>query len=404
MVDLSKFKQRMAAVHRGQQTPRDPVWKGPLADGITYSMLTKFMTCRERFRLWVVEGLKAEDKFDHKIEYGHMWHECERALSGATMINGKAVGIVDWQTPLKKYRDALLERFKLQNVAPQIQHWYEVCRIQFAIYQQFWAKHKDNIAKRPVCQEHTFDVPYVVGSGRVIRLRGKFDAIDLIGKSPVIYVQENKTKGDIEEDNIQRQLSFDCQTGMYLTAVKALCKADPKALTPADRKLAELMKKNPIGGVRYNVVRRPLSGGKGNIKKHAPTKKRPNGETDKEFYERLRSVIDGTGTNQKGDDYPGPEYFFMRWQAEIDVNAIERFERRFLRPILNQLWEWWDWIGVLRNDPWDSAGSGGIHWQHPFGAMNSIDEGYTHDLDEHLRTGSTVGLRRIDRLFEELDV
>ena len=44
----------------------------------------------------------------------------------------------------------------------------------------------------------------------------------------------------------------------------------------------------------------------------------------------------------------------------------------------------------------------GIHFRFPYGVFNPISAGLPTDLDAHLDTGSTVGLRRVDKLFPEL--
>ena len=80
-------------------------------------------------------------------------------------------------------------------------------------------------------------------------MRGKWDSVDYIGKR--VYLQENKTKGDIDEQAIRHNLHFDLQTMLYMTA------------------LTEELEPQKIAGVRYNVIRRPLSGGKGSIRPHA---------------------------------------------------------------------------------------------------------------------------------------
>jgi hypothetical protein len=43
-----------------------------------------------------------------------------------------------------------------------------------------------------------------------------------------------------------------------------------------------------------------------------------------------------------------------------------------------------------------------LHYRHPFGSVNWLDEGGASDLDEYLATGSEAGLQRIDDLFPEL--
>lgn len=389
---------------------KEPVWKGLAIDGITYSLLSRFIQCRERFRILVIEGLKTADNFNHRIEYGNLWHTCEEALAGRTKESGQGVaGRSCWDLPLASYSQSLLQKYPMQR--EQISHWYEVCQTQFPIYVDYWSKHRDVVERNPLFQEQVFDVPYKVPSGRVVRLRGKFDSVDLIGNgsSAALYVQENKTKGDIDERAIKAQMQMDLQTQMYLVALGWVNEHDGegKGLPKGEYRFGA-----PIGGVRYNVVRRPLSGGKGTITrwKGKPAKKLKSGkmsvavpeETKEHYYDRLRGIIDGSA-----EDSPGPEYFFMRWKAEVSQQDTDRFRRECLDPILEQLCDWWEWMKSYKkqyDSPFspDVANGCSYHWRHPFGVRNILDEGGSSDLDGYLETGSTLGLKRVDTLFPEL--
>jgi len=210
----------------------------------------------------------------------------------------------------------------------------------------------------------------------------------MIGKKPkaYLYLQENKTKADINEQQLHRQLQFDLQTMFYLVALWEN-KASPK-------------------GVRYNVVRRPLSGGKGSIRQHKPSKAKPQGESLEEFYSRLGGII--------AED---PGYYFMRWTVGVTKDDIERFKREFLNPILESLCDWWEWIKGGEN-PWigncwradktskrpaASRIRQTIHYRTPYGFYNVLAEGGSTELDEYLATGSMLGLEQKDKLFGELD-
>jgi hypothetical protein len=43
-----------------------------------------------------------------------------------------------------------------------------------------------------------------------------------------------------------------------------------------------------------------------------------------------------------------------------------------------------------------------VHWRHPYGVYNSLDEGYATEYDEYLRSGSMSGLTTVTNLFPEL--
>ena len=350
---------------RPRPAKRGSLWEGPDGKGpnggITQSLLSRFLCCRERFRLRVVEGLAPSDQFNHRLEYGQMWHTCEEYHA-----QGQA-----WEGALKLYAQDLCKKYPTSQ--EQVDHWYRVCKVQFPLYVDYWKRHPDTKNRTPLLQEQVFDVPYTLPSGRVVRLRGKWDSVDLI-KREGVYLQENKTKGDVNEMQLKRQLSFDLQTMLYLVALIGC----PDEVIHAGK----------LAGVRYNVVRRPLSGGAGSIRRHQPTKGNPDGESKDEFYGRVGEVIK-----------EAPETFFMRWKVTVTPDDVERFKIRCLNPILESLWDWWEWI-TTHPDPWSDVNS--VHWQHPFGVYNVLDEGGSSDLDEYLASGSEAGLSRSESLFGEL--
>lgn len=335
-----------------------PVWKGPEEDGVTFSLLSRFLVCRERFRLLVVEGLTPADAFNHKIEYGQMWHICEEA---------HAAGL-DWKNPLKIYTSNLCRRYPLKQ--EEIIYWMNVCIVQFPLYVHFWKKNKDVVKRTPLLQEQPFAVEYVLPSGRKVLLRGKIDSLDLIGRQEV-YVQEDKTKGRVNEGQLKRQLTYDFQTMIYLTALHE-GRYQPlfNGVLPKGTRLA---------GVRYNVVRRPA---------HHPGKK----ESLEQFCKRLHGVI--------GED---PGSFFMRWKVEVSYGEVQKFRKECLDPILMQLCEWWDYVkasAMTDHNPFDKNNR--YHWRHPFGCYNVLDEGGSSELDSYLESGSETGLTRTTNLFPEL--
>lgn len=371
---LGKVLQKRGA--KAGQNRKTFLWKGPETDGITQSLLSRFIVCRERFRLYALEGLSEAEGFNKHLEYGNMWHVCEEATAGNN----------DWREPLREYAASLCRRYPLQQ--HDIDKWFNVCRYQYPIYLEYWKGHSDVLEREPICQEQVFHVPYKLPSGRIVTLRGKWDSVDVIGKGKKaqVYLQENKTKGDINEQQLLRQLSsgFDLQTMLYIVAWEE----SPDSGYVSEGHMASDVPPYPTGGVRYNVIRRPLSGGKGTIKQKEPNKTNPRGETAEEYYARLAQYI---------VDEPG--YFFMRWKVDIDQTAIERFKKDFLNPCLEQLCDWWQVMNGGQVSPYASDYQ---HYRLPFGVYNPIIDGGSSDLDEYLQTGSEVGLTRVETLFPEL--
>lgn len=358
----------------------DPLWAGPCGagpmGGVTQSMLVRFLSCRDRFRLKYLHGLEPHDKWVKTIGYGNLWHAAEEVL---------AAGTGDPLDALFKHAEAQAIKYPLQR--NDIWKWYNVARVQFPEYVNYWRGHPDVVNRVPLMQEQVFDVPYRLPSGRVVRLRGKFDSVDLIDGG--IYLQENKTKGDIDKEQVERQLRFDLQTMLYLTALTNPVNGISSYATNGH---------HPVRGVRYNVVRRPLSGGIGNIKPHAAkftkTKTTP-AETDEEFYERLRRDYIATD----------PGHWFFRVRAEITEQDMAIFRDACLNPLLENLCWWYD--DVTDQHPVNSQGvyqyePPPANYRTPFGVWSALEEGGSTEYDAYYATGSEAGLYRVRTMFSEL--
>lgn len=371
---VKKLKKRdLDNVHKKMQKP---LWRGPRIDGVTSGLLSQFLICRERFRVLVVDGLIAKKGFSRPLHYGQMWHECEEALARNR----------DWVTALRNYSKELAKEFPHDR--NEIDKWYNVCLVQFPIYINYWKDHNHTKNRKPLLEEVSFAVPYELDSGRMVLLRGKWDSVDLVGKQ--VWLQENKTKWDIREQDLTRQLAFDMQTSIYMTALKHCI---DNGLMP------ELNDSIPKGaklkGVRYNVIKRPLSGGKGSIRPHKATKNKP-AETMPEFYARLSETIQAN-----------VDEFFTRFSVDWSSRDYKRAASMFINPILEALCDWWEWISEHPHDPWsvdvDGKAGSGVHWRTPFGFFNILAQGGNTDLDRYLDEGSMVGLTITNDLFPELD-
>ncbi len=379
MTSRSDLASRIAAAPHPHDND-NPLWLGPCAPsplgGITQSMLVRFLSCRERFRLKYVLGLEPYDKWNKNLGYGNMWHCAEEHFAA----DGK------WGAELAQHTKEQLYLFPMQR--EEIIKWWNVCLVQFPEYTRYWSDHPDVKNRTPLMQEQVFDVPYELPSGRVVRLRGKFDLVDLIDGG--IYLQENKTKGDIDKEQVERQLKFDLQTMMYLIALPLQLKEDLRI-----RGVQNELYDYPIKGVRYNVVRRPLSGGKGSIRPHAAkstkTKFTP-AESDEVFYERLRK-------DYIADD---PSYWFFRVRSEVSVADTQVFRSTCLDPLLETVCSWYEAVVTHR-----AAGSGwrssAMNYRTPFGVWSALEENGSTEYDAFLATGSEAGLRRVEKLFPELE-
>lgn len=391
-----------------------PIWDGPESSkdngGITFSLLNLFLQCRERFRIRVVEGYRIADGFNHRLGYGNMWHICEEAYASEYKHFGEYVGTTLWTDNLVEYCQKLCKQYP--TAQPQINHWYNVCLKQFPLYMKYWSNHPDMKNQTPLLQEEKFKVPYTLPSGRTIYLRGKWDSVDLVQKTSKpsgtfrtgkeIWLQENKTKGDVQPELIRKQMTFDLQTMIYIVALEGYRSIGTTDLNHKGIHSLDC----PLVGVRYNVIRRPLSGGKGNIKPHQgkPSTRLKSGkmskakpaETMESFYNRLAKYIEDE-----------PEHYFLRFNVKLTEEDINKFKVECLNPILEQLCDWWEWIQLDQSNPFRTPDkfieetNYGIHFRMPFG-LRPLEEGMSTELDEYMDSGISVGLERNKELFPEL--
>lgn len=395
------------------------LWEGPCGTGpeggITFSNLSKWLSCRELARLYLIDGLRPVESFNVKIEYGNLWHTAEEHYAKGSNSN------YTWEQALERYARGLLKKYPMQQ--HDVNQWYTICAKQFTEYVKFWRSHPDVVSRKPLLSEQVFDVPYKLASGRTVRLRGKWDSVDLVmsGPNKGVWLQENKSKSNPDGERIQRQLVRDLQTQMYMIALDRL--RELSSLGGTDDPLPDECLDAPLVGVRYNVIRRPLGGGKGTIVQKQPTegtkcpackgegkrivrhvnedpcskcggRGRVNpqpGETRDEFIERLVEYV-----------RTEPEHYFMRWEVPVSPTDIAKFREQTLDNMLEQLCDWYEWVSLPegRKNPFANC----VHYTAPYGVWNSLAEDRTGEYDNCIESGSINGLTKVDTLFRELTV
>lgn len=343
---LFKEKLKKAGIKGGQESR----WKGPSVSGVSYSSLSKWKVCPERFRLERVEGWRAEERWNKPIGFGELWHTCEEHYSAGN----------NWKEELKKFAQIQCRKHPLDQ--EQIIKFYEICNRQFDVYLDYY--YGDEFAEE--AQEKKIRLKYYLPSGDFVFINGYIDGVKK--SEDGISVWENKTKGEINEEAITNRLLFDdMQTMMYCVALKEEYGECPKSII-------------------YNVVKRPLSGGKGTIRQRKPTKSNPRGESSEKFFDRLIN------------DYikKEPESFFKRFEIPVAPHELARFEKECLQPLLQQHVNWWKSIENDPFNPWynKEGKPNHLHFRSPSGIYNPLAEGRNTDLDTFIMTGNSVGLKR----------
>jgi len=340
-----------------------PVWD-LYRDGITFSLLSKYLVCKHRFWLRTVKGFRTDSGFDYKIEFGNLMHiGYEFVDKGYKVVKAK----------MEEYGQKLAQRYPADwnDKTKSIGWWVRVAQQMFPIYQEF---HKD-AHKSYVFQERVFRVPVKLPSGRTIELRGKWDGGRVFnrGKKQYLWLQENKNKGSVDAEGLTNSLLNDLQTQIYANTFT-------RWLKTAKEPWAKL----PFSGVLYNVVKRPLGDW------HAIRQK--VNESPIEFADRAIALV-----------RDNPDNWFYRWNIGLDDADIRRFERMTLFPLLEDLCDWWDSIKDNPDDPWYSNGKPNVkHCLRPHGVYDAMYDGLRGDFDQFLSRGSMVGIEQVDNVFPEL--
>lgn len=354
---------------------RKPYWGGPVKEGVSQSLLHLYLADKERFRLTVIEGLRGISDFNTPIEFGEMWHLCQEVWSesGSFKLVNEAL----------KIHCAALLRDNMDWAAP-VEKWFNVCKVLFPIYLDHWKDHPREKSLKHFTQEEVFAERIELPNGNSVLFRGKFDGgvETKKKKGKKRYLKEHKSKGSIDIERIDRQLYFDLQTMSYI-----ICFEQKHGVR--------------LNGVEYDVVRRPLSGGKGNIRKKKGSAN-VAAETWDEYYERLGGVLEENADS-----------FFFRWTVDINRSDITKFKQEFFYPVLANLvddYRWWSWCWENRKDHFDFSlrqkmfpGHLNRHFRLPYGVWNPTNFGFDHELDGYLNNGTMSGLHRSNEFFPELE-
>lgn len=365
--------------HKMSLKSTESVWRGPEKDGISFSLLSRYLVCRERFRCLVIEGLKPKDRFNHLLEFGSMWHTCEEALASEVEHFGERVWTTIIEDELQAYCETLYIKYPRDR--DEIAHWASLCLAEFPHYVSFWDNHPDMQERKPVFQEEVFNVGYYLPSRRTVRLRGKWDSVDLVDTAGEVgvWLQENKTKSRIDTEEISRQLSFDLQTMMYIIALQEEQRRldDSTIKARLSYRVGKERHFYPIKGVRYNVVRR---------------------SAHKSSESMVKKIVEDVADQRGGE-------WFARWNVSISQQDIDVFKETCLTPLLEEVCDWWEYIVDNRSNPFKPSALRMVpvrHYRRPFGVYNVLDEGGASELDYYLATGSDAGLERTTNLFPEL--
>jgi len=250
--------------------------------GITQSLLSTYLQCRQKFLLRL-------NKYTHssgnkRSFFGNITHEVLAQCYLSIPVPKKA--------DIRNYVDVYLSSNSDILVGideQQIEYDRAVCEIVLEKYIKLYKKDFKEMKFSNVEDEFAVDFFET-------KLRGKIDGRFIIADK--VWLMEHKTKGRISEDSLMKRLTFDSQNLFYILG-------------------DELQRKEPVRGVLYNIIRNPQI---------RPKK----GESLKNFSIRLTDDIDKR-----------PEFYFMRFEIPYTSIDKERFKDQ-LREILDEMQEYLD--------------------------------------------------------------
>lgn len=264
-------------------------------DGLTQGAIEKFLTCPQKFKLAIVDGLTNKYERSEAIDFGTLGHDCldkvytafrdsENKPKFYSEIKEFFMGISG--RTYKKKRMELEDDLVFESMSSDLEKHHGQMEKVMPFYFDVW---KEDFECEWIALEEEFCIEVEVMPGIIFLIRGKRDGLKR--KNSKLRLLETKFKGKIDEDHIEDSLSLDLQSNVYLWSVWKDYNEYPS-------------------GVDYNIVRRPQL-------------RRGTKETLGDFLERTEKDVE-----ERLDHY------FMRFESLITPSEIRE-------------WETW-FIGILR--------------------------------------------------------
>lgn len=237
-----------------------------LLDGVTNSLLQKWLMCRQAARYYI-DGLRS-DRPKTKALLGSIFHELLEHW------------YMDGSCPFKKVEARLRDKFLEEGGDLQmLESLLAQAHGLFEVYKEHWAK--ADAKKDWIETESVFDVEW-----EGWRLRGMRDGLYRDRKSKKLWLLETKTKSRIPE-SLDTSLVFDPQNLFYITATEA-----------------ELDEE--IAGVCYNIIRQP-------------SLRQKQSENTADFFRRI-----------KDDVADRQEHYFLRYELRYSKKQKDAFKNELL--------------------------------------------------------------------------
>lgn len=277
----------------------------PCKHGVSQTLLSTWMECREKVRLRYVKSLKPESKkaFVEGSSYHDMLEFVYKKIMDGSVKGPKAAERV----VVQHIEEMEAKASSFGSMDENLQQSYDFGSILIPAYFRFYKKDFD---VQWMDVEKEFSIPIEMFDKEIVCLKGKTDGGFMMTKDSY-YVLESKFKAFWGKDYADL-VTLDLQVATYTAAKKH------EGL--------------PVKGCRYNLVKKPAL-------------RRGKKETKKEFLDRIRADIEKR-----------PETYFERHDVPFDKTELEANWRR-VNHMVKSFYRWWKNGDHTDRDPLFNSGS-----------------------------------------------
>jgi hypothetical protein len=276
------------------------IFYDPKRDGVTFSLLSTFLDCREKARLYL-NGWTPQSS-SMALTFGSIVHKIDEwvrdDIRSGTL---KEVPSTDHINSLISKVESVWHKDNPRHGPRELEHLeLSLLLVEGVLPKYFKYWYKDFSELKWELVEGMFKIPISLQDREENKyktfIRGKIDGSFRLKKGgPWLF--ETKTKSRIDEEILSDILPYDMQANIYLSALKRLGKESPS-------------------GLLYNIIRRP-------------SLRQRKSESIKSFADRVAEDVSLR-----------PDWYFVRMEMSIDKEEIIRFEHE-LEDLITDFLMWW---------------------------------------------------------------
>ena len=299
MAKLKKTKTEVRRLWRGKPSRWD-FW----SEGVTSSLLSSFLECREQTRLYYVEGWKPKGT-KLALAFGTCCHwVLENIYRGSKSAPSPVLPKAVIRMYDQRWKDEVgkpsQQQIEVHNMAVGL------ANVVLPHYLRRWAgdfpggkylgKPGVPVPAKWLGLEKQFSVPYTYPDGKKTRIRGTRDGV-FQDKNGDVWVFDTKCRSVIIEEDIEDTLPLDLQQMLYLWAY-------------------EQETEKVAAGTVMNIIRRPGH-------------RLGRDESLGVFFKRVGKEVEKK-----------PDHYFLRFKMEVTGSDMIHWRREVLDPLMQDVRNW----------------------------------------------------------------